>query len=177
MAVVGGGTAGVEFAQLFSRMGARVTLLERSQTILAKEDPEIVAHIQRLLVAEGIDIVGPCAITGAFTQGGKKVLELQLDVGRVEVAAEEVMLATGRAPNLEDLGVEAVGLRRGPSGLEVSAQMRTSVPSVFACGDVTGLYLLSHTAEYQARIAAHWRAKGYNRHSEVTTDREEERWP
>ncbi len=155
LAIIGGGPVGVEFAQIFARLGVRVTVLERSRAILVKEDPEVSAYLQRVLVDEGITVLTDCAVQRASRRAGKKVLSVQLGGHEAEVVADEVMLATGRLPNLEGLGVEDLELKRTPAGLVVDDELRTSLPNVYACGDVTGLFLLNHTATYQARIAVH----------------------
>ncbi|MHB1006444.1 MAG: dihydrolipoyl dehydrogenase family protein [Chloroflexota bacterium] len=155
LAVIGGGPVGCEFAQIFKRMGSRVIILERSETILAREDPQAARFIQRLLVKEGIEVRPFCTVVGVRRQGHKKVILLEVGAETEELAVDEVMLATGRSPNVEALQCERIGLQRGPWGLEVDEYLRTSLPHVYACGDVTGQYLFSHTAEYQGRIAAH----------------------
>ena len=155
LAVIGGGPVGCEFAQIFKRMGARVTILERSATILAREDPQAARYLQRLLIKEGIEVRATSTVVGVRRKGNKKVISLQLSDGTEELEVDEIMLATGRSPNVEALQCERIGLRRGPWGLEVDEYLRTSLPHILACGDVTGQYLFSHTAQYQARIAAH----------------------
>lgn len=155
IAIIGGGPVGVEFAQLFARLGAEVTLLERTGLILAKEDPEISRYVERSLTAEGIAIKHHCAEKTISARGGKKVLSAELDGVPAEMEVDEVFLATGRAPNLEGLGLERIGVKTGPRGIEVDEQMRTSLPHVYACGDVAGKYLFTHVAEYQGTIVAH----------------------
>lgn len=153
--IVGGGPVGVEFAQIFSRLGAKVTVIDRSDTILAREDPQAARYIQRLLRKEGIEILTRCTVESVSRRnGGKVIMVRQNGTGR-EVVVDEVMLATGRAPNVEELNLERIGLQRGPWGIEVDEHLRTSLPHIYACGDVTGQYLFSHVAEYQARLAAH----------------------
>lgn len=155
IAIIGGGPVGVEFGQMFARLGAQVTLLERSELILSKEDPEISAYLEGLLEREGIAIKHHCAEKQVSRKGRKKLLKAQVDGKPAELEVDEVMLAIGRTPNLEGLGIEAAGIKTGPRGVEVDDQMRTSVPDIYACGDITGKYLFTHVAEYQGTIVAH----------------------
>lgn len=155
IAIIGGGPVGVEFGQMFARLGSQVTLLERSELILSKEDPEVSAYLEGLLEREGIAIKHHCAEKQVSRKGQKKLVKAQIDGGPAELEVDEVMLATGRAPNLEGLGIEAIGVKTGPRGIEVDEQMRTSVPHIFACGDIAGKYLFTHMAEYQGTIVAH----------------------
>lgn len=153
--IIGGGPVGIEFAQIFARLGAKSIVLDRSETILAREDPQVAHYLQRLLREEGVEIlVRATAGKVSRRQERKVVTVVQNGAGR-EVEVDEVMLATGRAPNIEELRIEGIGLRRGPWGLEVDEHLRTNLPHIYACGDVTGKFLFSHVAEYQARIAAH----------------------
>lgn len=153
--IIGGGPVGVEFAQIFHRLGARAIVLDRSDSILAREDPQVARFIQRLLRREGIEIIVRATAGRVERQGARKVVTVVQDGASRDLIVDEVMLATGRAPNVEELQIERVGLQRGPWGLEVDEHLRTNLPHVYACGDVTGQYLFSHVAEYQARIAAH----------------------
>lgn len=155
IAIIGAGPVGVEFAQLFARVGVQVTLLERSDTILAREDEDAALYIQELLREEGITILTNASAKGAEMRGRKKVLTIEQEDARSEVIVDEVLLATGRTPNIDRLGLREVGVETTPTGVIVDAQMRTTVPHIFACGDVTGRYLFNHVAEYQGAVASY----------------------
>ena len=155
LAVVGGGPVGVEFAQLFARLGARVTLVERSTYVLSQEDPEIAAYLQGLLLEEGLDVRSGASAKSARAAAGGKVLVVAQEGREEEVEVDEILVATGRAPNLEGLNLATAGVRVDKRGVEVDHFLRSSAPHVLACGDVAGGYQFSHVAEYQANLAAH----------------------
>ncbi len=155
MAVVGGGPIAVEFAQIFARFGVEVTIVSSKDHLLPKEEPELSDGLRAVLEEEGITVVTGTRVRSARIEAGLKVLSWSKDDDVGEVAAEEILLATGRAPNAERLGLDAAGVRYSERGIEVDAMMRTSVPHIFAVGDVTGIYPFTHAADYQARIAMH----------------------
>jgi pyruvate/2-oxoglutarate dehydrogenase complex dihydrolipoamide dehydrogenase (E3) component len=150
LVMVGGGPIAVELAQAMARLGVRTTVLERSPGILAREQPELVAVLSRLLVAEGVDLHTGVEIQGVTVEGGAKVVHgLQGGQSR-RWEAEEILVATGRVPNLDGLGLDALGIDTTSSGVVVDDRMRTSVPSVYAAGDVAGRYQFTHSAAHEA---------------------------
>lgn len=163
MAIVGGGPIAVEFAQIFARFGVEVTILGSRDHLLPKEEPELSGALRRVLEQEGIQVVVGARVKSARLESGKKVLTWEpggdsaeassVAAGVVEV--EEVLLAMGRTPNVDRLGLDAAGIAYSERGVEVDATMQTSVPHIFAVGDVTGIYPFTHAADYQARIAMH----------------------
>lgn len=155
MAVVGGGPIAVEFAQIFARFGVEVTVVSSKDHLLPKEEPELSDGLRTALEGEGIEVVSGARATAARSNAGRKVLSWSAGENTGEVVVEEILLATGRVPNVEGLGLDAAGVRYSERGIEVDATMRTSVPHIFAVGDVTGIYPFTHAADYQARIAMH----------------------
>jgi dihydrolipoamide dehydrogenase len=153
LAVLGGGPVGCELAQAYARLGADVTLVETSDRLLATEAPFVGAALDAALRADGVDIrVGVTARTARRTTDGA---ELSLDDGS-EVAADRVLVATGRAPVVGDLGLDAIGVGYDEkSGLAVDARCRVEGQlHVWAAGDVTGIAPYTHAASYQGRIVA-----------------------
>lgn len=147
--VIGGGPIGVELAQAFSRLGARVTLLERF-TILPRDEPEAVAILRARLVAEGVDIRENVAIAGASGSEGDVRVALE---GGETLEATHLLVAAGRTPNVEDLGLDAAGVAFDPKkGVTVDARLRTSNRRVLAVGDVAGGPQFTHIAGYHAGI-------------------------
>ena len=152
LGVIGGGPIGMELAQAFARLGSRVTVLEMADRILPREDPEMAGELRDLLQKEGLEIRTGTRLAEVATRDGGKVLQCLAGSESFEVEVDEILLAAGRAPNVESLDLEAAGVVAGPGGIEVDARMRTSARHIFACGDVCGPYPFTHVAEYQAGI-------------------------
>lgn len=148
--VLGGGPVGVELAQFFHRMGARVTVVEHNDRILARLDPDAGALLAERFEQEGIAMrAGVRALRVEATSAG---LRLHLSARR-PIEAEQLLVATGRRANLDGWGVEGLGLAITPRGIEVDDRMRAG-DGVWAIGDAAGVALLTHVGKYQARVAA-----------------------
>ncbi len=146
--VLGGGPVGAEMAQAHRRLGARVTLCARTR-LLPKEDPELVAAVRERLLAEGVELVEGCDFVRAEPE---PALVLRHRGVERRIAGTHLLVATGRAPNVEGLGLEAADIVHGPRGIAVDARLRTSNRRAFALGDVAGPHLFTHMAAYQAGI-------------------------
>ena len=149
--VIGGGPIGCELGQAFCRLGARVTVIEQA-AILPKDDPELVDMLRDRLRAEGLDIREGARVTKveALGEGIAVTVESSGAVERIEGSA--LLLAAGRRPVVEDLGLEAAGVAHGRGGVEVDARLRTTNPKVFAAGDVVGGYQFTHMASHHAVV-------------------------
>ncbi|HET7462107.1 MAG TPA: mercuric reductase [Longimicrobium sp.] len=154
MLVMGAGPIGIEMAQAFARLGSRVTVVGAASQVLEREDPEIAAVLHRQLEREGIGVMLGAKVTRVRTEAGAKVATVSSPAGETEVRAAEVLVATGRRPNVEEMGLDALGVEVTESGVVVDASLRTSAHNVWAAGDVVGPYRFTHVADYQARIAA-----------------------
>jgi len=152
LAVVGGGPVGVEMAQAFARLGAQVTLVERGERLLLRNDAELVGLLQGYLEEE-LTILRGATIVDARRRGAEKVLTVRTADEERELDCDEVLVATGRRPALEGLDLEAGGVRATERGIEVDASLRTPAAGVFACGDCIGGPQFTHVAEAQARVA------------------------
>lgn len=153
LVVLGAGPIGMEFAQVFSRLGSKVTVIEKMGNILAREETEITDELEKILTDEGITIHTCTEVTEVKAEGGKKVLKTQCVTGEKIIEADEILMAIGRSPNVEGLGLDEAGIKydkRG--GITTDLTLRTSQKHIYACGDVTGPYAFTHTAEYQAGI-------------------------
>lgn len=150
LAVLGGGPVGCELAQVYAAFGVKVTLVEMADRLLAKEEPAIAAILAEVLVRNGIDVRTGTRLVGA--EAGGPGARLTLEGGdRVEV--ERVLVATGRQPNVDGIGLESLGLVPNPTGLLTDVRGRVEgAEHVWAAGDVTGVAPFTHTANYQARI-------------------------
>jgi pyruvate/2-oxoglutarate dehydrogenase complex dihydrolipoamide dehydrogenase (E3) component len=156
LAIIGGGTIAFEFAQIFARFGVEVTILGRNPRPLPQEEPELAALLVDCLGDEGVRIETGVRLERVAPAGERKRLSGQRDGVEVTVEAEEILVAAGRAPNVDDLGLEAAGVVHDASGIVVDAMLRTTAPGVWAAGDcVSGAPRYTSLADHQARVAAH----------------------
>ena len=146
--VLGGGPIGTELAQAFRRLGAAVTVADMGP-ILPKDDPELVAVVRRRLLAEGIELREHARVVAA--EAGPALI-LEDGAGRQRLEGTHLLLATGRRPNVEDLGLERAGIAFDRNGIQVDARLRTTNRRVFAIGDCAGGLQFTHLAGYHAGI-------------------------
>jgi pyruvate/2-oxoglutarate dehydrogenase complex dihydrolipoamide dehydrogenase (E3) component len=154
--VVGGGPVGVEMAQAFARLGSRVTLVQRGFRLLPRDDHELATALEGFLREDGVELVFN-AEPVAFEPGMGGSTRVRLRTGHGEELSREcyhVLFATGRLPNVEELNLEAAGVRTTEDGVEADAALHTTGPRVWACGDVLGKHRYSHMAEYEAKLVA-----------------------
>ncbi|HVO14868.1 MAG TPA: FAD-dependent oxidoreductase [Alphaproteobacteria bacterium] len=149
--VIGGGPIGVELAQAHRHLGARVTLLE-AQTLLANDDPELVDLLRLRLRADGIDVREGVKIARVERAGNGVAVVLDGEGGAQRLMGSDLLVATGRRPNVEDLGLEAAGVAVAKRGVQVDARLRTTNKRIYAVGDVAGAYQFTHIAGYHAGI-------------------------
>ena len=147
--VLGGGVVGAEMAQVFSRFGSRVTVVEAADRLLMNEEPESSALIQKVFEREGIGVRTGVNVTGVRHDGG----EFTMRLGDESLSADRLLVATGRRPNLKGLGLDRVGLDENARSLSVDGHMRAA-DGVWAIGDITGMGAFTHVSMYQAAIAA-----------------------
>ena len=147
LVVMGGGPVGAELAQFFSRMGSQVTIVERGEHLLGRVHPEAGELLAELFREEGIDVR-----LGVGIERAEPGIRLHLSDGS-RLEAERLLVATGRRPNVERLGLDELGLEISPRGVEVDERLRAA-ENVWAIGDVTGVAQFTHVGKYQARIAA-----------------------
>lgn len=153
LVIVGGGYIALEFAQMYRRFGARVTVVERGPRLASREDEDVSATIEDILRAEGIDvIVGADDVRIVKTGNG---FELTPRQGAAPVEGSHLLLAVGRRPNTDDLGLEAAGVQTGPGGyIVVDDQLKTSVDHIWAMGDCNGMGAFTHTSYNDFEIVA-----------------------
>jgi len=151
--VMGGGPIGAEIGQSFARLGSKVTIVSSTPHICPKEDADIAAVLERRLREEGVVVLGESKAMKVEAGDGKKHVTVQRkNGGGMVVAADEILVATGRRPNIEGLNLTGAGVKHSAKGIEADAKCRTNVPSVWAIGDVAGGYLFTHWAGYQAGV-------------------------
>ncbi len=152
--ILGAGPVGLEFAQIFNRLGSQVTVIELLDSVLPNEEAELADELRRILEGEGIAfLLGHEAVAATRVDGGRE-LELRTASGsRTRIAGDEILVATGMRPFTQQLGLENVGVELDPRGaVKVDAKMRTTAPNIWAAGDVTGKLLFTHVADFQARL-------------------------
>jgi pyruvate/2-oxoglutarate dehydrogenase complex dihydrolipoamide dehydrogenase (E3) component len=152
LAIIGGGPIGIEMAQAFRRLGSKVTVFEGASRILARDDPTLTTLLYDQLKAEGVTFH-----TGLFVDRitpATSGLDLHFNTdGHTQVlSASHLLVAAGRTPNIEQLGLPAADIKHGKTGIQVNGQLRTSNPRVYAVGDVAGPYLFTHMAAEQATL-------------------------
>ena len=153
--VLGGGPIGLELGQFYSRLGANVTLLQRSSCILSNEDEAVGTALEGYLREDGMDIRCGTRLSAVEQRNGKKVLHLVQDDVESQIEVDQILVATGRRPALEGLNLAAAGVESTARGIATDTAMRTSNPAIFAVGDVTVSYDIVHVAIQQGEIAAH----------------------
>lgn len=168
LVVLGAGPIGLEFAHFFLRMGTKVIVVEKFGQILPKEDPEIAAALEKILLEEGMEIYTCAEVKGikkgdgetgaivtAQCQNAKKKAQGDnpTEAGVWDIPCDALLVAIGRQPNVENLGLEAAGIEYDArKGIQVNNGLRTTAKNIWACGDVTGPFPFTHMAEYQASI-------------------------
>jgi pyruvate/2-oxoglutarate dehydrogenase complex dihydrolipoamide dehydrogenase (E3) component len=153
--VVGGSYVGLEFGQMFRRFGSEVTILEMGPRLVPREDEDVSAAIQEILEGEGITVRVNSKCIALSKRGEETIARAECKEGAPEVSGSHVLLAVGRRPNTEDLGLEKAGVAVDPHGyIVVDDQLRTSVPGIWALGDCNGKGAFTHTSYNDGEIAS-----------------------
>lgn len=157
LAIVGGGAIGLEFAQIFRRLGSEVTVLERGDRLLPREDPEAADAVRAALDSEGVrfELGASCFALAHGDQENPVKLGFNRAEEREHLAATHVLIAMGRQPNTDGLGLDAAGVQQDERGfVKVDGGLRTSVPGIWALGDVNGRGAFTHTAWNDHEVVA-----------------------
>jgi len=151
LVIIGGGPIGVEMAQAHVRLGAKVTILEMF-SLMAKDDPELVAVLKNQLIGEGVDIREGVKVNAVEQKGDGLSVSIEGDNTTDRVYGSHLLVATGRQANVAALNLEAAGIDYDRNGIKVDKRLRTTNKKVFAIGDVTGGLQFTHVANYHAGI-------------------------
>lgn len=153
LVVIGGGYIGLEFGQMFRRFGARVTVLQREDRLVPREDADVSEAVRKLLAEDGLDIECNVAITRVVPSGTCIEVQFERDGVSTTVRGSHVLLASGRRPNTEDLGLAAAGIATDRAGfITVDATLQTNVSGVYALGDVKGGPAFTHISYDDYRV-------------------------
>jgi dihydrolipoamide dehydrogenase len=153
MLIIGAGPIGVEFATLFQACGVQVTLVEVLPRVLPTLDADLGVEVERALKKARVRVHTASKVTKVEPCAGRHLVTIQSSSQEIAVEVDSVLLAVGRRPNVEELGLAAVGAEAEKAGIKVDGRMRTSAPHIYAVGDVTGGILLAHVAMHEGIVA------------------------
>ncbi len=152
LVIVGGGPIGMELAQAFARLGAQVTVLE-ALTAMGRDDPELAARVVDAVRADGVVLREGAKVTGVAKYGRSGVrVTVATEAGEETVEGSDLLVAVGRAPNVDDLGLAEAGVAFDGAGIRVNARLRTTNRRIYAAGDIAGGPQFTHWAGYQAGL-------------------------
>ena len=154
--IVGAGSVGVEFAQIFSSFGVKTTLVEAEDCLLGHEDHEISELLKNYIREEGVEVIMGVKVESVAVKDGRKMIDLADSSGTRKVFADEIMIAAGRDPAVDGMNLKAAGVEMDTHGIVVDDYLHTTAENIWACGDITGQLLYTHVATYQGDLV------GYN---------------
>lgn len=155
LCVIGAGVIGLEFASIFHRFGSKVTVVEYAKEILPNFDTDIAKRLKQTLGKRGIEIVNQAKVGGVAKQGDTLAVSYEYKGEQKVCEADTVLVAVGRAANVEALNLQDIGIEYSPKGISVNENMQTNIPHIYAIGDVNGLCMLAHAATFQGLRALH----------------------
>ena len=153
LAIVGGGPIGTEMSQAFQRLGSQVTLFEVGPHIMRKEDPELATMLQGYLADEGIRYKLNARVNKVVQTNGGLDISYESEGAMHTLQADKILMATGRRPNLDGLNLDAAGVIYTDRGITVNDRCKTNRGHIYAIGDITGRYQLTHMSEHMAKVA------------------------
>lgn len=151
--IIGGGVIGVEFADLFGAFGVDVTVVEMLDSLLPLMDPDLGQALAKIMEKRGANLNLSSRVTRLDAVSGGLRATLATPAGEVGIDADKVLVAVGRRPNVEDLGLEIAGVHVEKTGIPVDTRMQTNIPGIYAIGDVTGGVQLAHVASQGGEVA------------------------
>ena len=154
--IVGGSYIGLEFGQMYRRFGSRVTIIQRGNRLISRDDEDVSAAVKDILEKEGIEIHFNAECMRVTQQGDQVAVDVRCEDGPTEVVGSHLLCAVGRRPNTDDLGLDKAGIETNPRGfITVDEALRTNVPGIWATGDVNGRGAFTHTSynDYEIVVA------------------------
>ncbi len=152
LGIMGGGPIGCEMAQCFARFGSEVTIIEAGDHVLSREDSDAANLVQSALLRDGVKILCHAKVQSVSKAGDAIVMQIESQGTHHIATVDQVLVATGRAPNIEGLGLETVGVDFDHKGVKVNDRLQTTHPHIYACGDICSPYRFTHAADFMARI-------------------------
>jgi len=153
--IIGGSYIGLEFAQMYRRFGSRVTVVEMGDRLIARDDQDVSAEVKSILEAEGVEVRLNAACIALEKRGDEVVVTADCEPGAQEIVGSHVLLAVGRRPNTDDLGLDNAGVQTDPRGyITVDDQLCTNIPGIWAMGDANGRGAFTHTSYNDFEILA-----------------------
>src|SRR5262249_645033 len=151
--VIGAGPIGCELAQTFSRLGSAVTLLEVAPQVLIREDSDAAKLVENSMIRDGVEIITGCNIKSVEQRGADKLINSERRGTQSTVVADEILIGVGRAPAVEEMGLEAAGVAYDrTNGIKVDDYLRTTNPRIYAAGDCASALKFTHLSDAHARI-------------------------
>src|SRR5918994_6019074 len=155
LVILGGSYIGLEFGQMYRRFGSEVTVIQRNPYLIPREDEDVSTAIREILEGEGIHIATDADATRVMERGGKVAVSVTAAGQAMEVTGSHLLVATGRRPNTDDLGLDKAGIETDERGyIKVDGQLRTNAPGIFAMGDCNGRGAFTHTSYNDFEIIA-----------------------
>ncbi len=152
MIVLGGGPIAIEMAQAFNRLGSKVSVVQRSGQILSKEDKDLADQVMTVMQTEGVIFYLNASIVSVKKVGSSKEVTIKRGEETINLKGDTVLVAMGRAPNVDGLGLENIGLEFNRKGIVVDEKLRTTHKHIYAAGDVNGAFQFTHAAGYEGGI-------------------------
>jgi dihydrolipoamide dehydrogenase len=154
LVVIGAGYIGMEIGTLYAKLGSKVAVVEALPAILPGTDPELAQIVSRRLKKSGVEMITSAKAKGWAERGDRATVTIETQGGEAQLDADKVLVAVGRRPNSENLGLEALGVKLERGFITVDRRMQTNVPGIYAIGDVAGQPMLAHKASKEAEVVA-----------------------
>lgn len=154
MAIIGGGVIAMEFSHIFVNAGVDLTVIEMGDRLLANEDKDSSQTIEAISKELGIEVLLNSKVQKILKNSDRKTIEIETPEGKKTVEVDQVLLGTGRVPNVSGLALEQIGVKVDKTGIQVNEYLQTTVEHIYAGGDGIGGYMLTPVASYEGRVAA-----------------------
>lgn len=151
--IIGGGPIGTEMSQAFTNLGSKVTVIDMSSGIMQNDDPELIEILHEELKKQGVNYELEASVKSVSESDGKVHVNIEIDGKEKSVSGDKLLMATGRKPNLEGLGLDEAGVEYTKKGITINNSCRTNKKNIYAIGDIASKYQFTHMSEHMAKIA------------------------